>query len=76
MPIYEYVCQECNSRFERIVTAQNGKAQCPKCGSLRATMQFSTFAAHTGNGNSADLASGQSAGASSCGCTPHSCGCN
>lgn len=76
MPIYEYVCDECKSRFERIVTAKNGKPDCPKCGSRRSTIQFSTFAARTGNGTSSADSSSESAGASGCGCTPHSCGCN
>ena len=76
MPIYEYVCDECKSRFERIVTAKNGKPECPQCGSGRSTIQFSTFAPRTGNGApSADRVS-DSAGPSGCGCTPHSCGCH
>lgn len=75
MPIYEYVCEECKSRFERIVTAKNGKPECPKCGSHRSTIQFSTFAARTGNGG-ASSAAGEATSASSCGCTPHSCGCH
>lgn len=78
MPIYEYVCDECKTRYKRIVTASNGKAECPNCGSKRSTIQFSTFAAHTGNGGSAaSNVSAESAGASgACGCTPHSCGCH
>jgi len=75
MPIYEYVCEECKTRFERIVSAGNGKTECPKCGSHRSTIQFSTFAAHTGNGSTASTASQETA-AGSCGCTPHSCGCH
>ena len=78
MPIYEYVCDDCKARYEKIVTASNGKAECPKCGSKSSTIQFSTFAAHTGNGSSAaSNASAESAGTSGgCGCTPHSCGCH
>jgi putative FmdB family regulatory protein len=76
MPIYEYVCDECKARFERIVTAKNGTPECPKCGGRRSTVQFSTFAARTGNGVSAS--SGKSVGdaPSGCSCTPHSCGCH
>jgi putative FmdB family regulatory protein len=76
MPIYEYVCDLCKSRFERIVTAKNGQPECPKCGSRRSTIQFSTFAAHTGNGSSSTAASSDSGASSGCGCTPHSCGCH
>jgi len=80
MPIYEYVCDECKARYERIVTAKNGKPECPKCGSARSTIQFSTFAAHTGNGESSSRSSSASASSSAssggCACTPHSCGCH
>lgn len=78
MPIYEYVCGECKARFERIVTPKNGKPECPKCGSHRSTIQFSTFAAHTGNGASTATSSAaqDSPGGSACGCTPNSCGCH
>jgi putative FmdB family regulatory protein len=77
MPIYEYVCDECKARFERIVTAKNGNPECPKCGGRRSTIQFSTFAARTGNGTSSTAASSSSGEpSSSCGCTPRSCGCS
>jgi len=78
MPIYEYVCDECKARYERIVTVKNAAPACPKCGSARSTIQFSTFAAHTGNGGtSSSSASTESASASGgCACTPHSCGCH
>jgi putative FmdB family regulatory protein len=76
MPIYEYVCDECKSRYERIVTAKNGKTECPKCGSHRSTIQFSTFAARTGNGVSSTSSSSSADASSGCGCTPNSCGCH
>ncbi|MGH9865040.1 MAG: FmdB family zinc ribbon protein [Candidatus Acidiferrales bacterium] len=79
MPIYEYVCDECKSRYERIVTAKNSASACPKCGSARSTIQFSTFAARTGNGSShssSASALSDSPSSSGCGCTPHSCGCH
>ncbi|HVA16832.1 MAG TPA: FmdB family zinc ribbon protein [Candidatus Dormibacteraeota bacterium] len=77
MPIYEYVCDECKARYERIVTTKNAAPECPKCGSGRPTIQFSTFAAHTGNGaSSSSNTSAESAGASGCACTPSSCGCH
>jgi len=77
MPIYEYICDDCKARYERVVTSRNGHAECPKCGSRRSTIQFSTFAAHTSNGStSASSSSDKSAASGSCGCTPHSCGCH
>lgn len=78
MPIYEYVCDECKSRYERIMTVKSFAAACPKCGSARSTIQFSTFAAHTGGGSSSrdSSADASSSTSSACGCTPHSCGCH
>ncbi len=76
MPIYEYVCDECKSRFERIVTAKNGKPECPKCGSHHSTIQFSTFAAHSGNGAASASSSNSADASSACGCTPRTCGCH
>ncbi|MGH9704639.1 MAG: FmdB family zinc ribbon protein [Candidatus Acidiferrales bacterium] len=78
MPIYEYVCEDCTTRFERVVMSKNGKPECPKCGSRKAAMQFSVFAAHGGNGSStSNRGAGDSApAASSCACTPRGCGCH
>ena len=79
MPIYEYVCEECATRFERVVMSKNGKPECPKCGSRKAALQFSVFAAHGGNGSSTSSSGSsdsESASASSCACTPRGCGCH
>jgi len=76
MPIYEYVCDDCKARYERIVTAKNAAPECPKCGSARSTIQFSTFAAHTGSGTSSSASVESPAASGGCGCTPHSCGCH
>lgn len=79
MPIYEYVCDDCQTRHERIVMSNGSKVQCPKCGSRRQTVQFSVFAAHNGSGNGSRAASNSSTSAASgasCGCTPRTCGCH
>jgi putative FmdB family regulatory protein len=48
MPIYEYVCDRCGERFEKLVRSYDADAPaCPSCAGLRVTMQFSTFAAHS-----------------------------
>ncbi|NWG21323.1 MAG: zinc ribbon domain-containing protein [Chloroflexi bacterium] len=46
MPLYEYVCQECSARFEKLVRASQDDASvvCPSCGATHATRAFSTFA--------------------------------
>jgi putative FmdB family regulatory protein len=43
MPIFEYVCQECDHEFEAIVLGQQ-KAACPKCESKKLKQQISKFA--------------------------------
>ena len=43
MPIFEYLCQRCDHRFEVIVLGSQ-KAACPKCESKRLTQQLSSFA--------------------------------
>ena len=45
MPIYEYVCSECNSKFEQMrPLSQSGQmADCPKC-HKPARRKMSTFA--------------------------------
>ena len=49
MPIYEYQCDDCGTRFERLIRRLSApgaeKALCPKCGESHLTQQVSTFAA-------------------------------
>ena len=42
MPIFEYVCQQCNHQFEAILMGKQ-KAACPKCESKRLSQQLSSF---------------------------------
>jgi putative FmdB family regulatory protein len=43
MPIFEYVCQDCEHGFEALVYGSE-KAECPKCHSKKLASQLSTFA--------------------------------
>lgn len=43
MPIFEYVCQECDHPFEALVYGSN-EAECPKCQSKKLAQQLSVFA--------------------------------
>jgi putative FmdB family regulatory protein len=72
MPIYEYLCDECGTRYEQLVMSKSAKIACPKCESRKHTLQLSVFSS-TGT---AAKANGQSSGASACGCTPRGCGCH
>jgi putative FmdB family regulatory protein len=68
MPVYEFVCVECETRFEELV--RNGHApSCINCGSEQLTKLLSTFSTHTGAG---EPSVGRVAGAGCCG---GSCGC-
>jgi putative FmdB family regulatory protein len=48
MPIYEYRCGECTTRFEKLIRRELDETAlvCPKCGSTLLDREFSTFAAH------------------------------
>ncbi|MBI4569156.1 MAG: zinc ribbon domain-containing protein [Planctomycetes bacterium] len=43
MPLYEYVCLDCQTPFEALVVG-DAKPECPRCKSRRLEKQFSTFA--------------------------------
>lgn len=43
MPIFEYVCQQCQHPFEALVF-NHEKAKCPKCESKKLIPQLSVFA--------------------------------
>jgi putative FmdB family regulatory protein len=77
MPIYEYVCDECETRFEKIVINKQQEIACPKCASKKASIQLSVFATGNGssssNGSSAKSSTSFSGGGSCCG---GGCGCN
>jgi putative FmdB family regulatory protein len=57
MPIFEYVCDDCGNRFEKLVrrAAETNGLACPSCGQAHLTQQLSTFAARSGAGKATDL---------------------
>ncbi|HWF38752.1 MAG TPA: zinc ribbon domain-containing protein [Candidatus Acidoferrales bacterium] len=75
MPIYEYLCDDCGERYERLVMNKFTVVTCPKCESTRKTVQLSVFAAPaSSNGKSSEGASAKPfAGGGCCG---GSCGCH
>jgi len=50
MPIFEYDCNACGHRFEKLVPRHDSDVNCPKCESANAAKRFSVFAASTKNG--------------------------
>lgn len=45
MPIYEYFCQDCQNRFEKLIfsTEEEKNINCPKCKSKKVRRIFSVF---------------------------------
>jgi putative FmdB family regulatory protein len=71
MPIYEYVCMECESHFEELVRGDQQVA-CPDCSASNVSRQFSTFAVH----GAAKVPSFKpQSGGGGGGCCGGSCGC-
>jgi len=71
MPIYEYICDSCNERFEKIVINKQQEISCPKKKKKKATIQLSVFA--TAGSNSPSNGSASGIGGSCCG---GGCGCH
>jgi len=72
MPIYEYICDDCKSQFEKIVINRQQEISCPKCSGHKATIQLSVFSSAVAGGSSKS-SSGSSGGGSCCG---GGCGCH
>jgi putative FmdB family regulatory protein len=51
MPIFEYVCEDCGTKFEKLVRRDGDPIACPDCGLSHLALALSTFAAHS-NGKS------------------------
>ena len=72
MPIFEYVCGECNHRFELLVYGST-EAACPKCLATKLEKQISSFGVGgtegwvlSGNGGIACGSCGDPRGPGSC----------
>lgn len=70
MPIYEYVCGDCRSKFERYVRAWGEPVACPACGSAGVEKQLSRFAMAAGGSGQAgaEAPSGGACCGGACGC--------
>ena len=73
MPIYEYICEDCQAHFEKIVLNKQQEIACPKCAGKRNAIQLSVFTAANGSA-STKSSGGFSGGGGSCcggGCSCH-----
>lgn len=58
MPQFEYVCEKCGNRFEKLQkTLSREETSCPGCGSVEVKKQLSSFAS-AGASSSASCNSG------------------
>jgi putative FmdB family regulatory protein len=57
MPIFEYLCDGCGTKFEKLVRRSEDSTLCPSCGDTHVTTQYSTFAARA-NGVSKESSMG------------------
>ena len=75
MPIFEYLCEDCGHKFERLVRRPGvDEVLCPSCGQSHLEQQHSTFAAHA-NGRDSFERSMPSCPSGMC-ATPGLCGRN
>ena len=66
MPIFEFVCGDCGTRFEKILQRWDEATDCSQCHSKAVTRQISTFAVGApSNGSSASA--GEECGPCGCG---------
>lgn len=49
MPIYEYVCDDCDTRFESLVMGSAPEPDACDCGSSSIERVYSTFSAQSGS---------------------------
>jgi putative FmdB family regulatory protein len=76
MPLYEYYCADCHTKFEalRPMSKADSAIQCKSCESMRTSRVLSLFATHTkteGSSASSPTFSGNLGG----GCCGGHCGC-
>ncbi len=76
MPIYEYICDDCETRFERIVINKQQEIACPKCASKKASIQLSVFATSNGSADGSSTKTSTSSSRGGGGCCGGGCACH
>ena len=66
MPIFEYVCGECDKRFETLVRS-GSTVECPSCSSTKLEKQLSVFSATVTSAFGAANSIPEMSGGSACG---------
>ena len=71
MPIYEYYCDKCDSKFECLIMGKD-KPKCPHCGGTKAKRMMSACG-FVSKGNGGQTTAKSSGGSSCSGCSSSSC---
>ena len=76
MPVYEYYCSACRTRFEELirVAGRGERATCPSCARADVPRVLSTFATVRVGSDGAELSAAAAGGCGGCG--PSGCGCH
>ncbi|MBX0327136.1 zinc ribbon domain-containing protein [Oscillochloris sp. ZM17-4] len=77
MPMYEYGCQSCNSRFDRLrrMDQDDTGLTCPTCHSTSVQRRFSVFASYSRGASSPEAAEVAAPAGGTCGGGCPGCGC-
>jgi putative FmdB family regulatory protein len=79
MPLFEYKCSKCSSRFEILHKSINNieNVECPECHSTEIKKLLSSFSAAGFSGSGSDFSSSSdNCESGSCGCSSGYCGIN
>ncbi len=77
MPLFEYYCSNCQSKFELLVSHKHADdVVCMKCHSEKVRRLLSVFATPRSNVATADGGSDSAPSMGGCGCGGGSCGCH
>ncbi len=75
MPIFEYVCKDCNQHFEAVVLGSR-KPECPQCHSSRLDQMISVFSVGTSSRRNDAPAMNACCGGGACGFPGGAGGCD
>jgi putative FmdB family regulatory protein len=74
MPIYEYYCRDCHTKYDKLrpMVEADAPVSCPECNMQNSVRALSVVIMHTGGSSSVLSSSGHSHGGCACG---GACGC-
>lgn len=78
MPLFEYQCNKCSSRFDVLHKSANNieEVECPECHSKEIKKLLSSFSPAGFSSSGSDYSSADNCNDGSCGCSSGYCGMN